>query len=175
MAKAKPPTRTANPTSKERPLAKPAARSRRRTSAPTMPRPLSTRPRVDMLPGHSALQPVLRSIRSVIYKVDDLARAKVFYAAALARQPYFDQPFYVGFDIDGQELGLDPDTSSQRPGPGGAVAYWKVDDLASTWRRLTTELGGRPVEVPRSVGDGIETAVIADPFGNLLGLIQLAG
>ncbi len=147
-AKAKKPAATAKP--KAKPKAKPA-----------------------MSIGHAALLPVLRSIRTVIYKVGDLATAKTFYAAALARQPYFDEPFYAGFDVDGQELGLDPDVAQQPPGPGGTVAYWKVSDIHAVWTRLTTELGGRGVEEPHSVGDAILTAVVADPFGNLVGLIQI--
>ncbi len=122
--------------------------------------------------GHTALLPVLGSLRSVIYKVTDLERAKAFYATALGRQPYFDESFYVGFDIDGQELGLDPDVSSIKPGPGGSVAYWKVADIHAVWDRLTTE-GGEPLEPPHSVGGEIATAIIGDPFGNLVGLIQL--
>lgn len=122
--------------------------------------------------GHTALLPVLGSLRSVIYKVNDLQRAKAFYASALGRQPYFDESFYVGFDIDGQELGLDPDVSSIKPGPGGSVAYWKVHDIHAVWNRLTTE-GGEPLEPPHSVGGDIATAIVGDPFGNLVGLIQL--
>jgi len=133
--------------------------------------PKSTKPQ-PML-GHAALLPVLRSIRSVIYKVNDLAKAKAFYASALGRQPYFDQPFYAGFDVDGQELGLDPDVSTLAPGPGGAVAYWKVSDIHAVWKRITTELGGHPVELPHNVGGEILTAIVADPFGNLVGLIQI--
>jgi predicted enzyme related to lactoylglutathione lyase len=112
----------------------------------------------------------LRGIRSVIYPVLDLDRAKDFYATAVDRNPYFDQPFYVGFDIDGQELGLDPDTSERKPGPGGAVAYWRVDDVAETCRRLS-EIGGRVVSAPKEVGGGLTMAIVADPFGNDVGLI----
>ncbi len=112
----------------------------------------------------------LRGIRSVIYPVTDLALAKDFYAAAVDRNPYFDQPFYVGFDIDGQELGLDPDVSARRPGPGGAVAYWRVDDVAETCRRLG-EIGGRLISPPKEVGGGLIMAIVADPFGNDVGLI----
>jgi predicted enzyme related to lactoylglutathione lyase len=117
--------------------------------------------------------PVLQSIRSVIFQVDDLERAKEFYSAALGRKPYFDEPFYVGYDVDGQELGLHPDVSRQAPGPGGAVAYWKVDDIAASWEHLAS-LGGQPLELPHDVGGGIETAIVADPFGNLVGLIQFS-
>src|SRR5438045_3947373 len=78
-------------------------------------------------------QPVVRGLRSVIYQVSDLPRAKAFYGALAGRAPYFDQPYYVGYDIDGAELGLHPDTSRISPGPGGAIAYWRVDDLDTAW------------------------------------------
>ena len=117
--------------------------------------------------------PVLRSLRSFICTVDDLSRAKEFYRAMLGRDPYFDQPFYVGFDVDGHELGLDPDTSKRKPGPGGAVGYWRVDDIAATWQHAIG-LGARPVAAPSDVGGGIQVAIVADPFGNSIGLIQAA-
>jgi predicted enzyme related to lactoylglutathione lyase len=113
----------------------------------------------------------LRSLRSTIYKVDDLAKAKAFYTAALGREPYFDEPFYVGFQVDGQELGLDPDVSTQKPGPGGAVAYWRVDDIAAACALLQGH-GGAAVEPPHEVGGGIQVAIVADVCGNLVGLIQ---
>lgn len=118
--------------------------------------------------------PVLRSLRSHIFQVDDLARAKAFYGAALGRAPYFDQPFYVGFDIGGQELGLDPDVSKRGAGAGGGVGYWRVDDIAASWDLLLS-LGGRSVDPPHGVGGDMQVAIIADPFGNLLGLISGAG
>ncbi|MBS1124614.1 MAG: hypothetical protein H6Q90_6842 [Deltaproteobacteria bacterium] len=117
---------------------------------------------------------MLRGIRSVIYQVDDLAKARAFYEAALGKPPYFDEPFYVGFDIDGQELGLHPDTSKLKPGPGGAIAYWRVDDLAATWAQLQA-LGGGAIEAPHEVGGGLSTAIVSDPCGNLVGLIAQAG
>ncbi|MBL9013715.1 MAG: hypothetical protein JNL83_06045 [Myxococcales bacterium] len=123
--------------------------------------------------GHTALLPVLTGIRSVIYKVSDLAVAKAFYQSAVGKPPYFDEPYYVGFDLDGQELGLDPDVSSLQPGPGGAVAFWHVVDIGAVFTRLVGDLGGSPVEVPHDVGGGIQVAVVGDPFDNLLGLIQM--
>jgi predicted enzyme related to lactoylglutathione lyase len=130
-------------------------------------------PTVDLSFGHTALLPVLTGIRSVIYKVTDIDVAKKFYQSAVGKPPYFDQPFYVGFDIEGQEVGLDPDVSKFGPGPGGAVAYWKVIDIHAVYTRLTTDLGGSPIEEPADVGGGIQVAVVADPFGNLVGLIQM--
>ena len=116
--------------------------------------------------------PGFRGLRSVIYQVDDLATARAFYAAALGIEPYFDQPFYVGFDIDGQELGLHPDVSVIQPGPGGSIAYWRVDDLVASWRHLVS-IGGGAVEAPHDVGGGISTAIASDPCGNLVGLIEM--
>jgi len=156
MAKAKAKTKAkakAKPTTKAK--AKPARAAKRPAARPAEP------------------QPGLRALRSAIYTVSDLDRAKAFYAAVLQRAPYFDQPFYVGFDVDGAELGLDPDTSRRQPGPGGAIAYWKVDDLYAAWE-LTLMNGAEPLEPPHNVGEGTDVALIADPFGNYVGLIQVA-
>ena len=119
-----------------------------------------------------AVGPNLRKLRSVIYTVGDLARAKAFYQALLGRAPYFDQPFYVGFDIDGQELGLDPDVRNRKPGPGGAVGYWKVDDISASWEFAIAN-NAEPLEPPHAVGEDTSVAVVADPFGNYVGLIQI--
>jgi predicted enzyme related to lactoylglutathione lyase len=113
----------------------------------------------------------LLGLRTVVCKIPDLARAKAWYAELLGIAPYFDQPFYVGFNVGGFELGLDPDTSQRGPGPGGAVAYWGVDDMASAWPRLLA-LGAAAVSEPREVGGGIQVATAKDPFGNLLGIIE---
>jgi predicted enzyme related to lactoylglutathione lyase len=125
------------------------------------------------IPTRKVIQAIgtVNGLRSTIYKVDDLAKAKAFYTSALGRPPYFDQPFYVGYDVDGQELGLDPDVSSLRPGPGGAVAYWKVDYLEAACERMAKH-GGKVFEAPHDVGEGIRVAVVTDVCGNLVGLIE---
>ena len=64
-----------------------------------------------------------------------------------------------------------PDISKIRPGAGGAVAYWRVDDLGATWAHVLA-LGADGVESPHDVGGGISTAIVSDPCGNLVGLIQ---
>ncbi|MBA3538606.1 MAG: VOC family protein [Deltaproteobacteria bacterium] len=116
--------------------------------------------------------PVFRGLRTVIYQVPDLERARTFYIGATGKSPYFDQPFYVGFNVDGAELGLDPDVSKRTPGSNGAVAYWRVDEIAASFTHVTT-IGGTAVEAPHDVGGGIQTAIVADPFGNLIGLIEM--
>ncbi len=160
-------------------MAKSRAKKAAKTKAKATPKAKKAAPKTAKAAAHgkpiakakAPTGPVLRSLRSVICIVDDLGRAKDFYRGLLGRAPYFDQPFYVGFEVDGQELGLDPDTSSRKPGPGGAVGYWRVDDIAATWQHAL-ELGARPVSLPNNVGGGIQVATVSDPFGNLIGLIQ---
>ena len=114
---------------------------------------------------------MLLGLRTVIYKVPDLARAKAWYRELFGLTPYFDEPFYVGFNVGGFELGLDPDTRGQSPGPGGSVAYWGVEDLKGVMQRLTA--AGVEVNAPlKDVGEGILVATIRDPFGNVVGLIE---
>ena len=114
---------------------------------------------------------MLAGIRTVIYKSPDLARAKQWYGDVFGIKPYFDEPFYVGFNVGGYELGLDPDTTSQKPGPGGTVAYWGVKDLAAAMAKVTSA-GAETVSPLHDVGGGIKVATIRDPFGNLVGLIE---
>lgn len=114
---------------------------------------------------------MLLGLRTVIYKVADLARAKAWYSETLNISPYFDEPFYVGFNVGGFELGLDPDLEKQGPGRGGALAYWGVSDLRSMLAAL--EARGVRVQDPlQEVGEGILVAAVSDPFGNTVGLIE---
>ena len=158
---------------KKPPAKKQKAPAKKPSPAKKKKKPAAAAPSMDLSFGHTALLPVLTGIRSVIYKVTDIEIAKKFYQSAVGKPPYFDQPFYVGFDIDGQEVGLDPDVSKTGPGPGGAVAYWKVVDIHAVYERLTNDLGGSPIEEPADVGGGVQVAVVGDPFGNLVGLIQM--
>lgn len=110
-------------------------------------------------------------LRTNIFHVPDLARAKDFYSKAFGKEPYFDQPFYVGFDIGGYELGLDPDPDSGSAGAGGSVAYWgvkAVDEEVARFERA----GAKVISPAREVGEGIRVASVADPFGNVIGLIE---
>ena len=113
----------------------------------------------------------IKGLATVIYHVSDLDRAKRWYASAFEQEPYFDQPFYVGFNIKGYELGLNPDTSESAPGPGGTIAYWRVDAIDAAFERFT-KAGAKTVAAPHDVGDGIKVATVADPFGNQIGLIE---
>lgn len=110
-------------------------------------------------------------LRTLIFDVGDLAGAKAFYEKVLGKPPYFDQPFYVGFDVAGYELGLRPADGALGPGLGGATGYLGVHDVEAEVARVVA-LGASIREAPSEVGDGIITAVLTDPFGNQLGLIH---
>lgn len=110
-------------------------------------------------------------LRTVIYHAPDLAKTRDWYAEALGIAPYFDQPFYVGFNVGGYELGLDPDASSTPGGKAGAVAYWGVANAEESFRRLVS-LGATERSAPQEVGEGIRVATVCDPFGNIFGIIE---
>jgi predicted enzyme related to lactoylglutathione lyase len=112
-----------------------------------------------------------QGLRTVIYHAFDLGKAKAWYAKVLGIEPYYDQPFYVGFNVGGYELGLDPDPSSTPGGNGGSVAYWGVADAAAAFRRLI-ELGATERSAVQEVGEGIRVATVFDPFGNIFGIIE---
>ena len=114
---------------------------------------------------------MLQGLRTVIYHAADLAAAKDWYTRALGVQPYFDQPFYVGFNIAGYELGLDPDPSSATGTGSSAIAYWGVADVEAALARLI-ELGATDRLGVQDVGGDIRMASVIDPFGNVFGIIE---
>jgi predicted enzyme related to lactoylglutathione lyase len=115
--------------------------------------------------------PLHLGLRTVIYHVPDLNRAKQFYSAVFGVSPYFDEPFYVGFNVGGFELGLDPDCSAQGPGAGGSTAYWGVSNVTDAVAQAVA-VGAKARDGVRDVGGGISVATVADPFGNVIGLIE---
>ena len=110
-------------------------------------------------------------LRTAIYHVDDINKGKAWYAQVLGVQPYFDEVFYVGFNVGGYELGLQPSEGVGGDKADGAVAYWGVDDAAAAFARLL-ELGATAHEAVQDVGEGIKVATVKDPFGNVFGIIQ---
>lgn len=113
---------------------------------------------------------VFKGVRTVKYSVSDIEKAKLWYTEVLGFPPYFDQPFYVGFNVGGYELGLDPDTQEGAKGDTGVVAYWGVDDVDAAYRRLL-ELGAAEHQPIMDVGEGIRVGTVIDPFGNVFGVI----
>lgn len=113
-----------------------------------------------------------KALMTAIYPTPDLARAKAWYAEVFGVQPYFDEPFYVGFNVAGYELGLMPaEPPLHVPGNQGAVAYWGVDDIAAMHARVL-KLGATQLGAVQDVGEGIKVSMLADPDGNALGLIE---
>ena len=111
---------------------------------------------------------MILGLRTAIYPVADLARAKLWYQQVVGVKPYFDEPFYVGFSVGGFELGLLPGGT---PGTTGPQPLWGVPDAKAEFERLLA-LGATELEPVKEVGEGIKVAAVKDPFGNRLGIIE---
>jgi predicted enzyme related to lactoylglutathione lyase len=108
-------------------------------------------------------------IKTVLHPVSDLAQAKPVYAALLGTEPQHDAPYYVGFDVAGQHIGLVPGGGPQAM--TSPVAYWHVPDIEAKLAEVTA--AGATVKDPvRDVGGGRLVATVTDPDGNVLGLLQ---
>ena len=108
-------------------------------------------------------------IKTVLHPVSDLATAKAMYAALLGMQPQTDSPYYVGFEAAGQQIGLVPGGGPQ--GMTSPVAYWHVPDIEAKLAEVTA--AGATVHEPvHDVGGGRLVAIVTDPDGNVLGLLQ---
>lgn len=116
------------------------------------------------------MKPYFHGLRTTIYKVNDIAKAKAWYTQAFGVAPYFDEPFYVGFNIGGYELGLQPDFNTAIAKVGSVITYWGVDDATKSYERLL-ELGASEFEKPTDVGGDIVVAAVKDPWGNVIGVI----
>jgi len=113
---------------------------------------------------------MFQGLRTVIYNPGDMEKGKAWYRKVLGMEPYFDQPFYVGFNVGGYELGLDPD-APKSSNDKGVIAYWGVQDIDKAYTCLL-ELGATENKPIQDVGEGIRLASVIDPFGNLLGIIE---
>ncbi|MGD0240324.1 MAG: VOC family protein [Streptosporangiaceae bacterium] len=106
-------------------------------------------------------------IKTVLHPVTDLDKAKPVYTALLGLEPQHDAPYYVGYDAEGQHIGL-------VPGGGGMtspVAYWHVADIEAKLAEVTAA-GATVKDAPHDVGGGRLVATVTDPDGNVLGLLQ---
>jgi predicted enzyme related to lactoylglutathione lyase len=110
-------------------------------------------------------------LRTAIYYVDDINKAKEWYTSILGLPPYFDEPFYVGFNVGGYELGLHPNAAEAAAKVAGVVPYWGVENAEAALARLL-ELGASKHEGVQDVGGGIKVATVKDPFANLFGIIE---
>ena len=108
-------------------------------------------------------------IKTVLHPVADLSTAKAVYSALLGVPPQTDGPFYVGFDVEGQHIGLVPAGGSQ--GMTSPVAFWHVPDIQATLAAVTAA-GATVKEPAHDVGAGRLVATVTDPDRNVLGLLQ---
>jgi predicted enzyme related to lactoylglutathione lyase len=113
---------------------------------------------------------MIQGLRTVIYYVKDLAKAKEWYTKIFQKPPYFDQPYYVGFNIEGFELGLHPDLEGENF-DNNTVAYWGVKDAHTVYKHLL-ENGSIANEEIKDVGGGILLGTVIDPAGNVFGIIE---
>lgn len=104
-----------------------------------------------------------------VYPVKDIARAKALYREVLGVEPYADQPYYVGFKIGDQEIGLDPNGHAN--GLTGPIGYVEVDDIQARLRSFLGA-GARERKEVTDVGGGKLIAWVEDADGNLIGLSQ---
>lgn len=109
-------------------------------------------------------------LRTTIYKVGDIENAKNWYSNVFKTEPYFDQPFYVGFNIGGYELGLQPEETPTTDKIESVVTYWGVEDIQSVYNNFI-EAGATENEKPYNVGGDLMTATVKDLWGNVIGLI----
>jgi lactoylglutathione lyase len=111
----------------------------------------------------------LLGLRTVAYKVGDIAQAKAWYSEVFDIQPYFDEPFYVGFNVGGYELGLVPDARNEGK-TDGVVTYWGVENVQQMMSHVLAK-GATIQEEPTDVGDGIVVGAVKDLWGNVIGFI----
>jgi predicted enzyme related to lactoylglutathione lyase len=108
-------------------------------------------------------------LRTVIYPVDDLAAATAWFTGIVGHGPYFEEPFYVGFEVAGYELGLLP--AGDDGTADGPLTYWGVGDAEAAVARLVA--AGATIHVPvAEVGEGIKTGTVREPSGNIVGVIE---
>lgn len=103
------------------------------------------------------------TIRSLVIPVSDLDATKAVYTALLG-SPHTDEPYYVGYNINGFEVALNP-----AGGSGGPVAFADVEDLDET-RATLLAAGATERDAPRQVAPDARVCVLADADGNPIGL-----
>lgn len=108
-------------------------------------------------------------VQTIIYPVKDRDRAVALFTALLGVEPFVNEPYYVGFKAEGQDIGLDPNGHAQ--GLTGPVPFWHVTDLRDRLAGLL-EAGAEVVQDVRDVGNGRLVASVKDADGNLIGLLQ---
>jgi len=108
---------------------------------------------------------MVRNIKLLVYPVKDIEKAKAFYGKFLDMEPYVASPYYVGYKVGDQEVGLDPNSNA------GPIAYADVKDIRSSLQAMT-EVGAVIVQDVKEVGAGLLIAQVKDADGNVVGFRQ---
>ena len=112
----------------------------------------------------------VHKLKTIIYHVDDIEKARDWYTKITGVTPYFHESYYKRFNIYGCELGLDLDMNNVKKSEH-SVAYWSVDNITESIKYLIDNNVTIVNQIPQ-VGDNIKVAVVEDPFGNHIGLIE---
>ena len=105
-------------------------------------------------------------VKTIIYPVNDITKAKNQFRELLGVEPYADQPYYVGFRTGGHEIGLDPNAYKE-----GATVYYLVDDIKAYLQTLLNS-GVQVIQEIKNVGGGRLISIMKDNSGNVIELIQ---
>lgn len=112
---------------------------------------------------------MILGLRTCVYMVADLPKAIECYNKAFKTEPYFNEPFYVGYNIQGYELGLQT-VQKETQQPRNIFTYWGVDDIDAEFKRFI-DLGATVDDAPNDVGGNIIVCSVIDPWNNIIGLI----
>jgi predicted enzyme related to lactoylglutathione lyase len=107
-----------------------------------------------------------KGIKTVLYPVKDMKQSTTLFRKFLGVEPYQEQPFYVGFKVDGQDIGLEPGNLE-----GGVAAFFHVDDIKDNLQ-IIVDGSATIIEQIKNVGGGRLVASVRDKDSNIIGLIQ---
>jgi len=107
-----------------------------------------------------------QGVKTIIYPAKDMARAKALFRALLGVEPYSDQPYYIGFKVGDQDIGLVPNSPE-----AGMAAFYHVDDIKQSMQSLL-DAGSQTLREIKDVGGGRLVASVRDIDGNIIGLVQ---
>ena len=70
-------------------------------------------------------------VKTIIYPLKDINESKTVFRKLLSVEPYADQPYYVGFKVGDQDIGLVPNNPE-----AGMTAFYHVDDIKNSLQIL---------------------------------------
>ncbi len=107
-----------------------------------------------------------KGIKTVVYPVTDLGRAKAIFSKLLGVDPYADAPYYVGYKVNDIDIGLDPNGHKE-----GMTVYYEVDDIRQSLQALK-DAGAQVLQEVKNVGGSRMIASVKTADGNIIGLQQ---